>query len=153
MYLYRSSSDAPLVPHQPAVHGYPCDYIGGDSGPEVRANDYQLFLDRGEVAVFQHRRTAAYHAAVRIGLPSMLPCGQDYRQQQAHIILASEALHAAGLSGYVGPFTFYDLLFVLEAGPVTPREAIVAGYFGDAIFSLRGHVRFLACDTPVSRPV
>ena len=48
----------------------------------------------------------------------------------------------------MGPFTFYDLLLVLEAGPVTPREAIVEGYFGDAIFSLRGHVRFLACATP-----
>jgi hypothetical protein len=148
MYLYRSSPQAQLEAHRLERHGYPCDYIGGDSGLEVVAEDYQLFLDRGEEAVFRNMRSGEYHAAVRIGQLSMSPLGDDWRQQQADIILACETFHTAQLSRFVGPFTFYDLVFVLEAGQVTPREAIAAGYFGEAISTLRGHMRFLACTTP-----
>ena len=150
MYLYRSSPDDPLVLHNCELHGYACEYIGGDSGPVVVAKDYRLHLDMGEKAVFRHRCTGKYFAAVRIGGLSMFPCGDDWRQEQAHIVMAREVFQGegVGLSAAVGPFSFYDLLFLLEAGPVTPREAIVNGYFGDAVFNLRGHVREPACSTP-----
>ena len=148
MYLFRGSPGGPFVLHDPQLHGYACDYIGGDSGPCVVVDDYSLFLDKGEKAVFQHTQTGKYVAAVRIGRPSMCPCGDDWRQGQAHIMIASEVFRGAKLVSQIGPFTFYDLVFVLESGSVTPREAIAAGYFGDAVYSLRGHVRELECTTP-----
>lgn len=147
MYLFRSSPDGPLVLHNPKLHGYACDYIGGDSGPVVIAQDYRLQLDLGAKAVFQHAPTGAYFAAVRIGGPSMFPCGDDWRQEQAHIMRAREVFWLARLILQTG-FMFYDLVFLLEAGPVTPREAIVDGYFGDAVYTLRGHVQELGCATP-----
>jgi hypothetical protein len=143
MYLYKPAPDASLVVHSPELHGYPCNFIGGDSGPVVVAREYRLHLDLGGTAIFQHRQTGKYYAAVRIGEPSMLPCGENVFQQCAHI--KTYHPHSSGL--VQGPFTFYDLVFLLEAGPVTPREAIVDGYFGSAIFSLSGHVRELACET------
>jgi hypothetical protein len=126
MYLYRSSQNGLLVPHDPKLHGYACDYIGGDSGPVVIARDFRLHLDAGETAVFQHTHTGRYFAAVQIGSPSMLLCGEDWRQEQAHI-----KTYRGNPGGFlIGPFTFYDLLFLLEPGPITPREAIAVGYFG-----------------------
>lgn len=32
MDLYRLSSTDPLLPHDPQLHGYACDYLGGDGG-------------------------------------------------------------------------------------------------------------------------
>jgi hypothetical protein len=143
MYLYRQTPGGPLVPHNPEQQGYPCDYIGGDSGPVVVARDFRLHLDLGKHAIFQHTRTEKYFAALQIGSPSMLLCGDDWRQEQAHIKTYSG--HRSGM--VMGPFTFYDLVFLLEPGLVTPREVISAGYFGCAVHSLRGHVREPACST------
>jgi hypothetical protein len=149
MYLYRTTQKDALVPHIPETHGYPCDYIGGDGGPTVEAEDYHLCLDRGEQVIFLNSRTGKYHAAVRVGEPSMFPCGVDWRQEQAHIMRAYEVSQSprGEFTALVGPFSFYNLLYVLSAGAVTPREAIAAGYIGEAVKSMRGHVRDLACET------
>jgi len=148
MYLFRNSPLAALVPHNPALHGYACNYIGGDSGPEVVAQDYYLYRDLGKWAVFQHIPSCAYYAAVRIGKPSNCPCGDDWRQEQAHLRRASEGIAGAELTGSVGPWMFYDLVYALEAGVVAPEEARAAGYVDDAIYSLNGHLRDLGCSTP-----
>jgi hypothetical protein len=147
-YLYRASPQAPRVPHRPQVHGYACDYIGGDAGVEVVAEEYWLHLDLGQTAVFLHRPSGKFHAATRIGEPTVCPVGDDWRQGQAHIVLATDVMHTEHLVGEMGPFSFYDLLCELVGGPVTPREAIADGYFGDAVFNLRGHALLLPCDTP-----
>jgi len=112
------------------------------------AQDYLLYRDLGEHAVFQHALSKVYYAAVRIGLPSNCPCGDDWRQELAHLRRASEVIQEGGLTGSVGPWTFYDLVYALEAGVVTPQEARAAGYVADAIYHLRGHVRDLGCSTP-----
>lgn len=147
MYLYRTTQKDALVPHIPETHGYPCDYIGGDGGPTVEAEDYHLCLDKGEQVVFLNSRTGKYHAAVRVGEPSMFPCGVDWRQGQAHIMRACEVSQSSEMTALVGPFSFYNLLYALEARPVTPHEAIAAGYFGEAVNSMRGHTHDLACET------
>ena len=46
-----------------------------------------------------------------------------------------------------GPFTFYDLVAILEECPVSSEEAAANGYFGDALYSLRGRVYSIFCAT------
>jgi hypothetical protein len=78
-------------------------------------------------------------------MPSPSLIGDDWRQGQAHIVPGTHVLAPDQLEAVIGPFSFYDLLFVLEAGPVTPREVIAGGCFGEAVWSLRGHVRPCSC--------
>lgn len=138
MYLYRASQDAALHLHQPEEHGYACDYLGGDRGPTVVASDYILQGVPEHSVVFLHRLTGMFHPAVRVGMPSRWWVGDDWRQAQAHIVLPDEA---------GGTFSFYNLLHVLEAGDVTARAAIAAGYTHEAVRSARGSVRPLRCAT------
>ena len=146
-YLYRAAPQEQLRAYRPEEHGYPCEYVGGDEGPPVVAGEYLLVRDLGAYAVFLQEPTGAHYAAVRIGEPTLSPVGDDWRQGQAHIMLGTSALVTTHLEGVVGPFSFYDLLFALERGDVTSREAVVAGSFGEAVWSLRGHVRPLPCAT------
>ena len=104
----------------------------------VVAREYRLHLKVGDTAVFQHMPTGKYFAAVQIGEPSMLLCGDTVFQQDAHIKIGTPLEDTDLIQG---PYVFYDLVFLLEAGAVTPRGAISDGYVGRAIFSLSGHLR------------
>lgn len=148
MDLYRLSSTDPLLPHDPQLHGYACDYLGGDGGDlPVETEDLERHRDLGVVAVFRHRQTGYYFPAVRVGEPSVSPWGEDWRQGQAHLCVACEVLQGDALTGFLGPFSFYHLVRILEGGRVSPREAIVGGYVGEAVFTLRGRVLLPACQT------
>jgi len=149
-YLYRAAPLKQFGVYQPESHGYPCDYIGGDEGPSLMAGEYLLVRDRGECAVILHALTGVYYVAVRIGEPTFSPVGDDWRQWQADFMLSTDAFECETehLTAQLGPFTFYDLLVLLEGGDVSPREAIAAGYFGEAVFSLRGHLHALPCSSP-----
>ncbi len=132
MYLYRSALDAPLEMHRPDAHGYACDYLGGDSGLALHALDYVLQGELAEHVVFLHTPTGRFVPALQVGTPSRCFLGGDWRQAQADLVLFHES---------DGTFIFYDVLAVLQAGHVTPRAAIAAGYIGDAVRTLRGYVQ------------
>jgi hypothetical protein len=148
LYLYRESSAAPLVPHDPDVHSYACDYLGGDSGPEVKAEEYALFrLYRG-AAIFQYRPSGKFCPAVQVGSLSHCPIGDDWRQAQAHLMVPRQSIRSKGFTAATGPFAFYNLVAILEACAVSSEEAAANGYFGDALYNLRGRVRSIFCATP-----
>lgn len=148
LYLYRESSTAPLVVHDPAYHSYACDYLGGDSGPEVEAEAYTLVrLYRG-AAIFLHRPSGKFCPAVQVGSLSYCPIGDDWCQAQAHLMVPRQSIRSNGFAAATGPFAFYNLVAILEAGAVSSEEAAANGYFGDALHSLRGHVRLIFCATP-----
>ena len=74
MYLFRESPTSPLLPHDPESHSYACDYLGGDSGLEVKAEEYELVsVYRRSAAIFQHRPSGKFCPAVQVGSLSIVP--------------------------------------------------------------------------------
>lgn len=149
MYLFHESLTAPLIVHDPERHSYACDYLGGDSGLEVKAEEYALVsVYRRSAAIFQHRPSGKFCPAVQIGEISNCPIGDDWHQAQAHLMVPRWSRRSGSFAAATGPFTFYDLVAILEECPVSSEEAAANGYFGDALYSLRGRVRSIFCATP-----